>query len=86
MVKSEQQRQKKLARRRAKDHRAKQQLVQQKQQLASLMGKMTAASSGKIVHCAIGEFEAGMGMVGFSRSRYVTSLPSGIRSVRRLIS
>ncbi len=67
MVKSEQHRQKKLARRKAKDQRAKRQLIQQKQQLASLMGKMTAASSGKIVHCAIGEIEAGMGMVLISR-------------------
>jgi len=70
MPKSEQQRQKKLARKKTKERRAKKTLARKQQQLASLAGKMLAASSGEIVHCCIGtglKEGTGMGTVWVSR-------------------
>ncbi|MCM2374861.1 hypothetical protein [Aporhodopirellula aestuarii] len=76
MAKSEQQRQKKLARKKAKDRQKKQQIARQKQQLASLTGKMSAASNGRILHCMVGEFDQGMGSVVLARQA-----PSGLAAI-----
>jgi hypothetical protein len=54
MAKTEQQRQKKLAKQKAKDRRKRQQLIQQKQSMTSLAGKMEAAGTGKIIGAHIG--------------------------------
>lgn len=67
MVKSEQQRQKKLARRKTKEKQKKQQLARQKQQLTSLAGKMSVAAKGHILDCMAGPFEDGMSTILLSR-------------------
>ncbi|EMI53708.1 hypothetical protein [Rhodopirellula sallentina] len=67
MAKSEQQRQKKLARKKAKDRQKKQQLVREKQQLVSLSGKMAAAASGRILNARMAEPKSGLATVLFAR-------------------
>lgn len=61
MAKSEQQRQKKLAKKRAKELQARRQLAQTKQQMTSLSGQMQAASEGQVYGCYISS-EVGNGM------------------------
>lgn len=64
MAKTEQQRQRKLAKRKSKLLTAKKQLAQKQQQLASLSGRMQIASRGKISHCAVGAQLLGGGGMG----------------------
>jgi hypothetical protein len=54
MAKSEAKRQQQLAKKKAKERGKQRQLVQRKQQLCSLSGKMTEAGNGKIEHCYYG--------------------------------
>lgn len=51
MAKSEQQRQKKLAKKRTKERLGRRALAQNKQQMASLAGQMQAASGGEVYGC-----------------------------------
>lgn len=51
MAKSEQKRQKQLAKKRAKEQRKRRQLAQQKQQMASLAGQMQTAAQGEVYGC-----------------------------------
>ncbi|EMI45405.1 hypothetical protein [Rhodopirellula sp. SWK7] len=67
MAKSEQQRQKKLARKKAKDRQKKQQLVREKQRLASLSGKMSAAAAGKVLKSMVGNADQGLATVMIAR-------------------
>lgn len=68
MAKNEQQRQKKLAKKRSKAILARRELNQTKQQMASLGGQMQAASSGEIYGCYISSGVAtGMGTVLLGR-------------------
>ncbi|MEO9592982.1 hypothetical protein [Rhodopirellula bahusiensis] len=53
MAKSEQQKQKKLAKLKAKEQRKKKELARQQQMMASMAGKMRAAATGSIVDCMI---------------------------------
>ena len=53
MAKSEQQKQKKLAKLKAKEQRKKKQLARQQQMMASMAGKMRAAATGSIKDCMI---------------------------------
>lgn len=69
MARSEQRRQNKLAKKQARDRRKRKEAVRQQQQLASLAGRMIAASQGRIVHCGITEAvrQAGIGYVLLAR-------------------
>lgn len=68
MSKNEQQRQKKLAKKRAKELRGRRELVQKKQQLASLSGQMQAAAEGEVCGCYISAgVRTGMGTVVIAR-------------------
>jgi hypothetical protein len=70
MVKSEQQRQKKLAKKRSKDIRNRRQLAQQRQTMNSLAGQMQWASSAPIHSCFISDSifdKTGMGVIFFTR-------------------
>lgn len=69
MAKSEQRRQNKLAKKQAKDRRKRKEASRKQQQLASLAGKMTAASHGRIVRCGVTEAvdQAGIGYVLIAR-------------------
>ncbi len=60
MVKSEQRRQKQLAKKRAKGIRQRRQLSQRNQQLTSVQGQMQAASTGAVHSCYIGVGQQGM--------------------------
>ena len=53
MVKSEQQRQRKLAKKKTKERESKKVLAQQRQQMASLSGQMAVAAVGPIERCYI---------------------------------
>lgn len=55
MVKSEQQRQKKLARKRAKEKESRQQLARAKQQMTSVAGQMQAGAHGEVYGCYRGK-------------------------------
>jgi hypothetical protein len=69
MAKSEQRRQNKLAKKQAKERRKRKEATRKQQQLASLAGKMTAASHGRIVRCGVTEAveKAGIGYVLIAR-------------------
>ncbi len=63
MAKSEQQRQKKLAKKLSKERVNKKLMAQRQQQMSSLSGQMTVASAGAIEHCYItSSCHDGMGM------------------------
>ena len=70
MAKSEQQRQRKLAKRKSKEREGKKVLAQRRQQMASLSGQMSAAALGPIEHCYISKAchdGTGIGSVFFVR-------------------
>lgn len=68
MAKNEQQKQKKLAKKRAKELRERRELAQKKQQLTSLAGQMQAAAEGEICGCYISAgVRTGMGTVVIAR-------------------
>lgn len=69
MAKSEQQRQRKLAKKHAKDREKRKAITRKHQELASLAGKMSASARGRLVYCGISESirEAGMGYVVICR-------------------
>ena len=71
MVRSEQQRQKKLAAKKKKQRREHKIQAQRKQELASLAGIARAASNGKIIECVLGDSSAheDKGMVTISLVR-----------------
>ncbi|MDA1178804.1 MAG: hypothetical protein O2931_08420 [Planctomycetota bacterium] len=69
MGKTEQQRQRKLAKKQAKEKNKRKEIVRAKQALSSLAGKMQAASHGRILHCSVGDSirHSGIGYVAFAR-------------------
>ena len=69
MVKSEQQRQKQLSKKKAKERQKHKQIARQKQELTSLAGKMAFASGGRVVHCSVTSSinETGIGNVAICR-------------------
>lgn len=68
MVKSEQKRQQKLARKHAKDRKRHQEETRKRQQLASLQGQMMSACQGKIELCCISnQLDGGLGYVLLAR-------------------
>ena len=70
MAKNEQQRQKKLAKKRSNEIRKRQEAAREKQQMTSLAGQMQAASNGEVRGCYISDFifERGMGSVVIGRA------------------
>jgi hypothetical protein len=75
VVRSEQKRQKKLAKQRSKEIKKRREVAQAKQRRASLAGRMEAAARGPVHECLVGcgvQGAEGMGHVTIARS-----LPSG---------
>lgn len=70
MAKSEQQRQKKLAKKRAKELKSQRELAQRRQLMNSLAGQMQWASTAPVYRCLIGDEifgPNGMGVIFFAR-------------------
>lgn len=67
MAQSEQQRQRKLAKKQAKSREKHKLIARTQQSLSSMAGKMQASSGGDIVYCGISGMEAGLGHVLIAR-------------------
>ena len=69
MAQSEQQRQRKLAKKQAKNREKHKLITRKQQELASLAGKMQASAGGAIVHCGVCDSiaETGLGHVFIAR-------------------
>jgi hypothetical protein len=80
MPQSEQKRQRKLAKKHAKDSQRRKKLVLQQQQMSSLVGKMMSAACGKILSAGVSESVQSQGM------GYVTILRQGPNGLHALVA
>ncbi len=78
MAKSEQQKQRKLAKKKSKDRQNRKLVAQRQQQMSSLAGQMTAAASGTIEGCYIAK--ACYDGTGIGTVSIIRRLPSGQRA------